>query len=81
MGAETPHILLVEDEVTHAELIRRAFTDRGEQVHLTMAQSLREARASLVPIFPMWRSSICCCPTDKVLTCCRLTRMQHAILL
>ena len=41
------HILLVEDDPAHAELIQRAFEDRGSQSRLTIASTLEEARAHL----------------------------------
>ena len=45
------HILLVEDEAHHVALIRRAFAD-SEQTRLTVARSLREARACLATDVP-----------------------------
>lgn len=41
------HILLVEDDPAHAELIQRAFEDRGGDSRLTIAATLEEARAHL----------------------------------
>ncbi len=41
---ESTHVLLVEDEDSHAELIRRAFESRGSSIELTIAGSLDEAR-------------------------------------
>ena len=41
------HILLVEDDPAHAELIQRAFEDRGSASRLTIAGTLAEARAQL----------------------------------
>src|SRR5574341_488814 len=41
------HILLVEDDPAHAELIQRAFEDRGNAAKLTIASTLEEARAHL----------------------------------
>lgn len=38
------HILLVEDDPAHAELIQRAFEDRGSESRLTIASTLEEAR-------------------------------------
>ena len=46
------HIWLVEDEATHAELIRRAFEMHNDQVTLHVAGNLREARASLTTTPP-----------------------------
>jgi len=37
-------ILLVEDDEAHAELVRRAYRSRGEDVRLNVADSLHEAR-------------------------------------
>jgi len=47
------HILLIEDDPAHAELIQRAFEDRGNGVQLTVAQTLSEARAHLTEFQPM----------------------------
>ena len=47
------HILLIEDDPAHAELIQRAFEDRGHGVRLTVAQTLSEARAHLRDFQPM----------------------------
>src|SRR6185503_19161025 len=41
------HILLVEDDPAHAELIQRAFEDRASNSKLTIASTLEEARAHL----------------------------------
>jgi PAS domain S-box-containing protein len=41
------HILLIEDDLDHAELIQRAFEDRGDGVRLNVAQTLAQARAHL----------------------------------
>ena len=46
------HILLVEDDPAHAELIQRAFEDRGSQSRLTIASTLEEARAHLKTFKP-----------------------------
>jgi len=40
-------ILLVEDDPSHAALIRRAFDLRGEGFNLSVAQSIREARQKI----------------------------------
>lgn len=45
-------VLLVEDEPAHAELISRAFEDYRDRFVLTVATSLREARAALQPQRP-----------------------------
>lgn len=45
--SEPIHILLVEDEAAHAELVQRAFEMRGDPVRLDMAGTLAEARAHL----------------------------------
>jgi PAS domain S-box-containing protein len=44
MMDDTVHILLIEDDPAHAELIQRAFEDRGGQSRLTIANTLEEAR-------------------------------------
>ncbi len=41
------HILLIEDDPAHAELIQRAFEDRGNGAHLAIANTLNEARTYL----------------------------------
>jgi PAS domain S-box-containing protein len=43
MLEHTVHILLVEDDPAHAELIRRAFEVRGDRSKLTIAHTLSEA--------------------------------------
>lgn len=43
----TVHILLIEDDPAHAELIRRAFEERGGKFRLTIAHTLTEARSHL----------------------------------
>lgn len=45
-------VLLVEDEIAHAELIRRAFDLRGSRVSLIVARSLREARTAAAESTP-----------------------------
>ncbi len=45
MMDDSIHILLIEDDPAHAELIQRAFEDRGDKSHLTIAHTLEEARA------------------------------------
>ena len=50
MNQKATHILLVEDEAAHAELIRRAFDTHTGPVTLHVAGNLREARASLAAI-------------------------------
>ena len=52
MGKQAVHILLVEDEEAHAELVRRAFDSCAGQFHLTMAGNLEEARACLAESEP-----------------------------
>jgi PAS domain S-box-containing protein len=49
MDKEAVHILLVEDEAAHAELVRRAFWDvsHAGRVRLTVASNLAEAQACL----------------------------------
>ncbi|HSL46461.1 MAG TPA: HD domain-containing phosphohydrolase [Anaerolineales bacterium] len=41
------HILLIEDDPAHAELIQRAFEERGNGACLTVTHTLAEARAKL----------------------------------
>jgi PAS domain S-box-containing protein/putative nucleotidyltransferase with HDIG domain len=53
MMDDTIHILLIEDDPAHAELIQRAFEDRGNGAHLTVAQTLSQARAHLRESQPM----------------------------
>ena len=52
MNQSETHILLVEDEAAHAELIRRAFDAHNGQITLHVAGNLREARASLAATTP-----------------------------
>jgi PAS domain S-box-containing protein len=50
--ADPCSILLVEDEEAHAELVRRAFEERGENICLAIANSLSEARSFLTTHLP-----------------------------
>jgi len=43
MMDDSIHILLIEDDPAHAELIKRAFEDRGDRSRLTIAHTLEEA--------------------------------------
>ncbi len=52
MTGKTTHILLVEDEEAHAELIRRAFQNQTSRMRLTIAGNLQEARAHLADTTP-----------------------------
>jgi PAS domain S-box-containing protein len=52
MMDDTVHILLIEDDPAHAELIQRAFEDRGDQARLSVANTLAEARAHLTDLKP-----------------------------
>jgi PAS domain S-box-containing protein len=52
MMDSTVHILLIEDDPAHAELIQRAFEDRGGESKLTIANTLAEARAHLEAFKP-----------------------------
>lgn len=52
MMDDTIHILLIEDDPAHAELIQRAFEDRGNGAHLTVAQTLSQARTYLTDSQP-----------------------------
>lgn len=47
MMDSTVHTLLIEDDPAHAELIQRAFEDRGDESKLTIARTLAEAREFL----------------------------------
>ena len=47
MDKKTIHILVVEDDPAHAELVRIAFQSQAELVKLTVASTLREARTKL----------------------------------
>jgi len=46
------HVLLVEDEPAHAELVRRSFEDRGGEIILSIVGSLSEARNYLTSNVP-----------------------------
>jgi PAS domain S-box-containing protein len=48
MTDEPTHILLVEDDPAHAELVRRAFESRGRAVQLQVAETLAAARTHLI---------------------------------
>ena len=52
MSGKDIHILVVENEEAHAELIRRAFELRGGDVRLTLACDLGEARHCLREFVP-----------------------------
>jgi signal transduction histidine kinase len=52
MTGKMLQMLLVEDDLAHAELIRQAFRSYDEQVHLTVVRSLQEARAILSTTVP-----------------------------
>ena len=52
MNEKTTHILLVEDEAAHAELIRRAFDYSNREVTLQVAGNLQEARQYLTTTVP-----------------------------
>ena len=49
---DSDHVLLVEDEPAHAELVRRAFEERGGNTRLSIVSSLAEARAYLTSNLP-----------------------------
>lgn len=44
MMDDSVHILLIEDDPAHAELIQRSFEDRGDHARLTITHTLEEAR-------------------------------------
>jgi PAS domain S-box-containing protein len=46
-GQKTPHILILDDDTAHQELCLRAFRDDPERYRVSIAGSLREARAVL----------------------------------
>ena len=52
MNDKATHILLVEDEAAHAELIRRAFDSYNGHVALRVAGNLQEARTCLAATVP-----------------------------
>ncbi len=52
MSQEKIHVLLVEDEEAHAELVRRAFEPQSNVIRLSVAKSLEEARESLAESLP-----------------------------
>ena len=52
MMDDSIHILLIEDDPAHAELIQRAFEDRGDGAHLTITHTLNEARNYLRDFSP-----------------------------
>ena len=51
MQARTKHVLLVEDEEAHAELIQLSF-DARDDIELTVVSSLEQARACLASSTP-----------------------------
>ncbi len=52
MNEEMTHVLLVEDEKAHAELVRRAFEAHRQRFKLTVADSLAAARVCLAEAGP-----------------------------
>jgi PAS domain S-box-containing protein/putative nucleotidyltransferase with HDIG domain len=52
MMDNTIHILLIEDDPAHAELIQRAFEDRGDESKLAIAHTLTDARDYLSKFKP-----------------------------
>src|ERR1043165_3961604 len=52
MMDDSIHILLIEDDPAHAELIQRAFEDRGDGARLAVAHTLDEARHLLKTVKP-----------------------------
>jgi PAS domain S-box-containing protein len=52
MMDDSIHILLIEDDPAHAELIQRAFEDRGDGSRLTITHTLEEATAHLKKFKP-----------------------------
>ena len=49
---EPAHILLIEDDQTHAELVRQSFEFHADRFHLTVVYSLDEARELLAGFQP-----------------------------
>ena len=47
MMDDSIHILLIEDDPAHAELIQRAFEDRGNGAHLTVADARENANGCI----------------------------------
>jgi len=52
MDGGAPHILLVEDDESHADLIRRAFESGTLRADLTVTKTLAQAQASLAKSLP-----------------------------
>jgi len=52
MGEKSIHILLVEDQKTHAELVSRAFESQADKFHIKVAYNLKEAREYLSEATP-----------------------------
>lgn len=52
ISEKTRHILLVEDEAPHVELIRRAFASNASSIRLLVASNLQEARQHLAAATP-----------------------------
>jgi len=65
MKRKKSDILLVEDKEDHAELIQRAFGSQHEQVSLTVAGSLQDARTRIRREFPDLVITDLCLPDGK----------------
>lgn len=52
MMDESVHILLLEDDPAHAELIKRAFEHRGDTARLTVTATLAQARVAIKEFTP-----------------------------
>jgi two-component system cell cycle sensor histidine kinase/response regulator CckA len=52
MDLKPVHVLLVEDDRNHAELIQRAFEQHPDEFHLTLAGTLKEAKSALLESVP-----------------------------
>jgi len=79
MMDDSIHILLIEDDPAHAELIKRAFEDRGDRSHLTIAHTLEEAGIQLNKFRPTSSSQTGACRMEIAVRCLPkiITRLRH----
>jgi DNA-binding response OmpR family regulator len=80
MTGKTLQLLLVEDDLAHAELIRQAFRSYDEQVHLTVVRSLREARVILSTTVLDLAIIDLLLPDGRAWNCCRVMKALRLIL-